>query len=444
MRNSRKKSKLFIIVPTVIIVCITAYIVLNIVFSPYWGSVYPPDGYLSFNSMQMAESADILYSKEEACEDLDYLTSCLERVHPLFSEGIPQNLQNRIDAEKSAWNDEVTSYELWRSAARVLHSLNDSHTMVTPSFPRLYLTDYLQKIDLNYKLTAINKQSINDIFKEKKDLFSFELAAWGKNALTNCFQTKEGLSFIGIDTSYFEFTYISSDGREINVGYTDEDFYDYDTASVVLNKETSDSPSYSYDVNTGDNYGILTINSCDYDNDYKEFLYNFFNEIIEKNVGNVIVDLRDNTGGNSRVADEFILYLNYDKYKNAGGLWRLGPYTMNWDAREENIEHYDDMLFGGNVYILTSSRTFSSGTIFAELISDNGFGKIVGEECGNMPDHYGDVAVFQTPNARLSFQVSTKHFNRIDESKSSYPLVPDYKCNSAEALDKAIDIIKKQ
>lgn len=444
MEKSRKISKLFIFVPTVIVVCIITYVILNVVFSPYWGSVYPPDGYLSFNSMQMAESADILYSKEEACEDLDYLTSCLERVHPLFKDGIPEYLQNQIDAEKNSWSDEVTSYELWRSTARVLHLLNDSHTMVTPSFSRLYLTDYIQKIDSNYKLTAINKQSIDDIFNEKKDLFSYELEAWGKNALSNCFQTKEGLSFIGIDTSYFEFTYVSSDGNEINVVYTDEDFYDYDSSSTMLNKETDDSPAYTYNVNTDDNYGLLTIDRCDYDSDYKEFLYNFFNEIIENDIDNVIVDLRENSGGNSRVADEFILYLNYDKFNSAGGLWRLGPYTMSWDAREDNIEHYDDMLFGGNVYVLTSSRTFSSGTIFAEMISDNGFGKVVGEECGNMPDSYGDVVVFQTPNARLSFQVSSKHFDRIDESKSSSPLIPDYKCDSAEALNKVISIIKEQ
>lgn len=440
-QSSKKPSKLFIIIPTVIFTCIAVYIVFNVVFSPYWGSVYPPDGYLSFSSMQMAESADIIYSKDEAAEDLDYVISCLKRVHPLCKEEVPQEVLYRADSEKASWGEKVTSYELWRSIARVLGVLDDAHTMAAPSFSRHYLTDYLKKMDLGYELVEINGTDIQTLFNENKDLFSYELEPRGINALTNCFQTKEGLTFIGIDTSDFNFMYLTPDGRSEVVTYSEDDFFNYAAAAEALNVESDDSPSYYYSIDNDGDFGLLTVNSCDYDSEYKELLYNFFTEVIESDIDNVIVDLRENSGGNSQVADEFILYLNQEKVRTAGGSWRLGPYTMNWSAREENISHYDDMLFSGDVFVLTSSNTFSSGTMFAEMISDNGFGKIVGEECGNMPESYGEVVVFQTPNAFLSFQISSKHFNRIDESKSDYPLVPDYQCASEDALDVVIEMI---
>ena len=53
-----------------------------------------------------------------------------------------------------------------------------------------------------------------------------------------------------------------------------------------------------------------------------------------------------------------------------------------------------------------------------------------------------DVAVFQTPNAVLSFQVSTKCFDRIDAAKSDLPLEPDIVCDNGESLSKTIDLIK--
>lgn len=441
MKKSKKLSKLFIIIPTVICLCIVLYFTINIVFSPYWGSVYAPDGYLTFNSIKTAESADVIYTKDEAVEDIDYVVSCLARVHPLFKDGITEEVESLVEDEKNSWGESVSSYEIWRSVARILNLVGDEHTMVSPSFSRLYLTDYLSKTESGYEAVAINGKDIDEIFAETKSLFSYQLEPWGINALENCFETLEGLKFIGIDTSEIEFTYKAPNGDLETVVYNESDFVDYETAENILQTESDDTPSYTYQVDKEKDVGILTLYTCEYDSEYKEFIYNFFTEVIEGDVGNVVVDLRENFGGNSQVADEFVLYLDRKTVKTPAGEWRLGPYTMTWDAKEENISHYDEMLFDGDVYVLTSSNTFSSATMFAEIISDNGFGKIIGEECGNMPSGYGDVVVFQTPNSLLSFQISSKFFERIDTSKSNQPLIPDYECDAEFALQKALDII---
>lgn len=435
MKKSKKINKLFIIIPTVISLSFAVYFTMNAVFSPYWDSVYPPDGYISLNGMSIAESSDTIYTNQQACDDLDYIVKCLKRVHPRFIDGVPNDIQNLLDSEKSSFSDEVSTLELWRSAARLLAAVGDSHNIIAPSFSRLYLPDYISKTEVGYSVEAINGVDLYTVFEKNKALFSYELEPWGLKAFTNCLQTKEGLEFIGIETNKIDFTYLSPEGVKETVTYTEDDFADYDTTASVLTVETSDYPDYSYDICKDDNLAVFTLNQCTYDSEFKEEVYNFFTEVLEENIKNVAIDLRNNSGGNSEVADEFILYLDRESVKRAGGYWRLGPYTMTWDARKEEISHYDDKLFDGNVFVMTSTNTFSSATLFAETIQDNGFGTVVGEVCGNMPAGFGDVVVFQTPNSLLTFQISSKYFERIDTSKADEPLTPDIQCPASDALN---------
>ena len=438
----KSKAKLPVIILAVLCIITLIYYVLNIIFSPYWNSVYAPPGYVSLVSMSSAESDEIVYTKAEAEEDLNYIIKCMERVHPLYINGVNDDVKKCLDNEINSFGDTVTSYEIWRSAAKLLHSTGAAHDMTSPSFPLHYLVDCLDKTENGYTVVKINGITVEELFLKNNDLFSYESNEWGIYLLKDCLKTLEGLKFLGVDTDTFEFVYSTEKNKEEVVTYSFSDFYDYQTAVEMMNKEAEDIPPYSCVIDKDDNYSVLTLDSCDYEKDFREFLYNFFEDTTKADIDNVIVDLRNNGGGNSMVANEFILYLNYDDFKTPAGVYRLGPYMMKFDSSVEKIKHYDEMLFNGNVYVLTSNRTFSSGTLFAEFIQDNGFGKVVGEPCGNMPEGYGDVVVFQTPNSILSFQLCTKYFERIDTSKSNEPLMPDIECPADEALDKVIEIIK--
>ena len=97
------------------------------------------------------------------------------------------------------------------------------------------------------------------------------------------------------------------------------------------------------------------------------------------------------------------------------------------------------MLFDGDVYVLTSTNSFSSAMDFAMLISDNKIGKIIGEPSGNKPRSYGDVAVFKLKNSGLRMQVSTKKWYRVDESITDELIEPDIACNREEALQVLVE-----
>ncbi|MDE7281805.1 MAG: S41 family peptidase, partial [Ruminiclostridium sp.] len=90
-------------------------------------------------------------------------------------------------------------------------------------------------------------------------------------------------------------------------------------------------------------------------------------------------------------------------------------------------------LFKGNLYLLTSTSTFSSAMCFAQYIKDNSIGTIIGEPSGNAPDSYGDITAFKLPNSGAAIQMSTKKWYRIDNIEGL--IEPDIPCEEWEALD---------
>ena len=163
----------------------------------------------------------------------------------------------------------------------------------------------------------------------------------------------------------------------------------------------------------------------------------FFKEIKDKNIQSVIVDLRYNSGGNSMVANEFLRYLDVDEYNSGTSHVRFGPYLLKNKIKPIVNNKYDSLTFKGQIYVLTSTYTFSSAMSFSVIISDNNLGTVIGEIPGNMPSSYGDILHFQTPNAKLLFTISYKYFIRPDGTKSSEPLIPDYEVPAKDALTKA-------
>ena len=437
----KKNHKGMIVVCAVLAVAFITYFVLNIVFSPYWNSVYAPTGYLSFASMRNAESDGETVTNKQACEDIDYIIKRLNRVHPACIDGVPENVAARAEAEKAAFGETVSQYEMWRACARVLHELGDAHCIAAPSFPYNYLSGYSDLLGNGYELVSVNGASIEDIFRENSGLISYELEPWGMSTVEGLAGTKEGLKYLGIYSDELQYTFASPDGETENLTFTANDFYNLQASGTA--EETSDVP-YRGEIDKKDNTAILTLESCVYDMDFREFLYEFFLDIRDAGVENLIVDLRGNGGGSSQVLDELLIYLDHDKFIAPGGEWRLGPYMMKWESEEVKVTHLDDVtVFTGELYVLTSHDSFSSSTLIAETLSDNGFAKIVGEPCGNMPEGYGEIVIFQTPNAAVTFQLSTKKFLRIDSSKADQPLIPDIECKGSEALDKALEDIRK-
>lgn len=336
----------------------------------------------------------------------------------------------------------------------VFSVLGDGHTYVSAYYPEYHYLKYIYGHSMaGDELVAVNGFSMEEILDANSDYFSYESQEYGLRRVEIYLQSLEELAYLGFDADGITYTYRDSEGNLFEESYAEDDFltekeyWEYNDPERLKKQESEDSSNdeyefVKYEVMEAENLAVLTLYSCDYNNTYRKCLAEMFREVKEKGIGNVCVDLRTNGGGNSAVADEFIHYLDVDSYRTWGQDWRMGPLLISSEGRTLSNQRYLDLVFGGNVYVLTSTDTFSSAMDFAMLISDNKLGTIVGEAPGNSPESYGEITAFKLKNSGLFMQVSTKKWYRVDENSEDKFIEPDIKCDSDKALEVLLEYLR--
>ena len=201
--------------------------------------------------------------------------------------------------------------------------------------------------------------------------------------------------------------------------------------------------------------------------DFGAFLKAMFGKIAENEVKTLVIDVRDNGGGNSQLCDQLLSWLKpVDEIRDGGSsirfskLWEAqypelaknvkayfqreglsyplgeiydGDYEDGGDdAVEESISelfvknHSRDSLFTGKVIFLQGKGTFSSAGMLITSAVDNGIGMVIGENSTYAPSNYGDCLYWELPNTHVKGSVSHKFFYRADAAKwDENVLIPD-------------------
>ncbi|MBD5099769.1 MAG: hypothetical protein HDT29_00465 [Clostridiales bacterium] len=386
---------------------------------------------------------DEIVSYEVAKEDFNALIKHLERIHPMFKDGITEEIQTAYNAslERLQSKDKITVNDLRREIQSVLHLMGDAHTSTYNSYPNdAYLKAIPQKYSQGYDITSINGDTVKVIYENAKPYYCYETEDWINIDLGSL----ATLDFLGYSEP---FTYKWSDGENvIEETYNASDFVSWDEFDEIRNEYYTQSEPKDfvyYDIDEQKSLAILTLTQCVYNQTYIDCVKSMFEEVKEKNIKNVAVDLRGNGGGSSMVGNEFIKYLPIDSYYDGSYDWRWGFLEFHSSPRISNNQ-YANLLFDGNVYILTDYDSFSAAKDFAMLIQDNRLGKVVGEPPANAVNGYGEVTYFFLPNTGLFVQISTKKWYRIDSTNTDEYVMPDYPCNSNDCFDKLYEVINTE
>ncbi|MFC1529677.1 S41 family peptidase, partial [Gemmatimonadota bacterium] len=209
--------------------------------------------------------------------------------------------------------------------------------------------------------------------------------------------------------------------------------------------------------------GYLDFRSFSDPDGFARFLEEMFSDISNDPVEALIIDLRLNGGGNSRLGDMLLGYLTGEPWiqvarmdikmsRQIKAYYRSGiPRIFRWapgflvalanrgvrqmfSARTGEIVSFhtepshppdNPLRYNGKVYVLTGPRTFSSATMFATTVKDHGFATLVGEETGGLASHFGDVYTFYLPHTRLRLGVSHKFFLRPSREDDGRGCLPD-------------------
>lgn len=407
--------------------------------NPYWNSLV-----FKTNADWYCENYDKELTFEKAKSDLDYAMSLLKRVHPLFYGGVPDKIQQAYDSAvqnlRSA--DKITVNTTAQEIQSLLFLLEDAHTHITLNFPderyMKYTYSHKQSGDVLMGINGMTWEQLLDENSFAHDKVSYEVKDFGRECLSQYVSSIEGLDYLGISVKEgVTYNYETKEGEKNDQFAEEADFLPYEEYAEFNNIEdntTEEQNFVSYEINKEKNAAVLTLDQCNYNDEYISTVRKMFEEIKEQGIANLAVDLRNNGGGNSLVANEFLRYIDVDSYKDWACDWRLGPIMISIPQSVVKNDKYEDLLYGGSLYLLTSTYTFSSAMFFAQYVKDNDLGTIIGEPSGNAPDSCGDVTFFKLPNSGAIIQISTKKWYRIDNLEGL--IEPDIPCESYKALDK--------
>jgi hypothetical protein len=353
-------------------------------------------------------------------EDLDFLFKTIEEVHPNMYAYISEEEYVKIKHEFYKHIDHAISIsEFWIYVRTVVSCLKDSHTRIfQPS---------------NFIMPQIT-ESMRELGERLKKLVKDD-----EGSKTNA-------------------QYVPAPRKKEYTGlYSHHFFPEYDTCLMVINWFGKPDQVKQY---------------------AKEFQATF-KVIKEKEITNLVIDVRENRGGCGLAGDELLKYLANKPFRQIEKTeQRLVPeffelceqYGLNinrimadeYGIDLENLKsrgdykpgitvtgqvpfknpHKSSDRFEGSVYLLIARPTFSAASNFAASVKFFEIGILIGQETSGKKDHYGQVVPIQLPNSGLNGQVSTAHFITVGGMEDSGSVKPDYEVKQKpEDTAKGVDTV---
>ncbi|MCE5168197.1 S41 family peptidase [Paenibacillus profundus] len=337
--------------------------------------------------------------KQQVKEDLAFVMSKIKNVHPATLDGVPESVQRTYDhliAQVNQTNRLLTNYDTYLYALRLLAELKDGHSIAgyplvnnKKTLPirvqwlgdELYVVDSADdRIQVKDRLVRIGGQSISQLLEDAKKLVPAESLYYVKAVVErrNMFVNELYLSTFGVVEQGAVEIDAERDGQIYSASLK-LDYYSLHIAKTTLE-------CWGYQIEAKDKLGILTINGCAADESYMQMLQSFFTEVKQKGIEHVVIDLRNNRGGNSRAGDMLLEYLPVAEYTGFGATVRHSvevaapgesrpPFGVTaFPSQELQNKRKQGLLFQGKLHVLTSKPTMSSAMWIATIIQDNQLG----------------------------------------------------------------------
>ncbi|MCO7225357.1 S41 family peptidase [Pleionea sp. CnH1-48] len=407
----------------------------------------------------MAYSEDYLNTMlqpEQVAEDLNQWIQFLDKTHPQLSYTVDnvEAFYGDVEKLKSSITQPISVLEFWRLVSSFNRALNDGHTVINlPKlrelanqhvrsggglFPyqvvfsnnRLFIRSELHGKPTKFKgyeITKINGQNIRDFVEPLLERTNGDSKRFRKALLQRRFATYIWLYYGNIKT--FDLV-MRKCGEEQKV-------------TVVASRE-----AFAQDKTFSDNFkfemldtsnALLTINTFSWGEDYAdviEFLHLSFSKIAKSNIQHLIIDIRENGGGDDKIWIDGILPYIADKKWRTGSHYKVK--VIEGRAREgqsvgDVIEgqnsfkevNSDVTEFKGDVSVLISDFTYSSAILFANVIQDHGFGLLVGEATGGKSGQTGGTQATSLKYSKLRVISPRFYLERPKGGSNNKSVKPD-------------------
>jgi hypothetical protein len=471
------------IIPIIVVIIISNLIYLIVfIFKRVNYKSFFTNSLLAACALQIAIVGLILWSaspryftREQVINDIDYAIRVAEDVHPnLYAVISKESFYSKTDSIKRLLHENVSDAEAYRTFSKVFSQIHDGHTRGGENFfsnrgsglfrktlpyefdirnENIFVSKnyfYRNTIPIGSEIIKINGKPTYQCLQEISQLMSYEIITH-RNAMLRY------PWFWGLwnDFQDFEITYKTPDTKTTNTIKSSGGII---SKILFIKDKNWLGKDYSYKTISG-NIGYMKFNSFTNLGKFKVFLDSTFKSIKAENINDLIIDIRKNGGGNSKLGDELMQYISKTDFRMFDScMIKVSNELTNKDwIKYDTIKHpigsiynasdssktklrENPLRYSGRTYLLIGGNTFSSATDFASIFQCYKVGKIIGTETGGLTACFGDVYKFELPNTKLDMNVSYKKFVNACGVDNRRGVIPDYIIeNSFEDEQKGID-----
>jgi C-terminal processing protease CtpA/Prc len=191
---------------------------------------------------------------------------------------------------------------------------------------------------------------------------------------------------------------------------------------------------------------------------FQKFLDQSFDAFIGQGAHQLLIDLRDNPGGDNSFSDRMIAWFADRPFRfsesfdikisaaaTAANRKRVDVQSGGADSTALRLaaayagkrpgEHIRFPIplvppragerFTGEVYVLINRHSYSNAVLVAATVQDFGFGKILGEETADLASTYGALEKFTLPNTGLEVSFPKARILRPSSNAAARGVIPD-------------------
>ncbi len=394
-------------IPNIILV-VVPFLLLGLL----WGS-YSIGQFLGGVSSPVVEGD----RNEKWLQDITFLQKTLPEKHKnLFFQMSAEDFHEQID---SLIKDipQLGDDELTVRLSEITASIGDAHTQVrfdsSQIFPfsfywfqeGIYCVNTTQsyKNVLHKKLTKVNGIDINEVMIRLKHIVPHENEWHFRSQAVQSLIIPQVLNGLyPSKKNEVEFTFAdSSDGIHTITAIPEK------TTDIqgIVSQDSIDLPlyrrnrhkNYWFEYLPGDKALYVKYNVCANDPDlsFNGFTGKVFSFIENNQVEKLIIDLRNNGGGNSLLFRPFL----------------------------KKIQNHHQLDDPERLFVVVGRSTFSSAILNALELKNNTKATFIGEPTGGKPNHYGEVRIMELTNVGLRVSYSTNYFKYSKDDTESF--IPD-------------------
>lgn len=345
-------------------------------------------------------------TKDQWREDIDYLAGELPQRHvDLFYTLSEEAFNTRVEQLKASldtMNDDEIRVEIQKLTA----AMGDAHTGTNFSAGRMYPVELYWFVDGWYvistlrdyeqvlygRLTGIDGHDVEDLSTRLSEVISHENDAWLKAQMRYYFMIPSVLHGLDIvdEPDSAAFTFETRTGESVALDL--EPVLFADVKDDIIGQETDQSKLPPYRQNGGQNYWYTYLeednalyfkyNQCSEmeDKSFSDFTQELLDTMDNGNIEKLVIDLRDNGGGDEELLFPFIHAVSGSRFNQEGRL-----------------------------FVIVGRQTFSSAVRNAVTLQKKTGAIFIGEPTGGKPSHFGATQSFQLPNSKITVTYSTMH-----------------------------------